>query len=211
MTPGCKKRSEEKMVRDSVSTHSVGSSQAEADHDIDTLAIKLLGFVRRRAKRLQLAFGRYGTGLPKGQDLEDIVAESLASLYGGDRKWDRVKYPDPWAHLVLTSKSLLYNVFSSKERQTTDHEAPEEIVDINRGTPELVYAYEERKNLIYMRLIDRVGSDSQLLKIHDLIEEGYKPVEIAPKLGIPVREVNNLKKRYWRCVSEIASLLDGEA
>jgi DNA-directed RNA polymerase specialized sigma24 family protein len=200
------------MGRDSASTRSAPSNKVDVapDLDIDTLAIKLLGFVRRRAMGLQLISGLHGTGLPKGQDLEDIVAESIASLYGGDRAWDRGKYPDPWAHLVLTAKSLLSNLFTSKDSQLTERRLPEELPDKedNKGTPESVYALQERKNKIYARLVDLVSEDSPLVKVHDLIHEGYKPSEIAPKLGVSVREVNNLKKRYWRFIKEIASSLD---
>jgi DNA-directed RNA polymerase specialized sigma24 family protein len=200
------------MRRDLTATHSKTSSQGDGplDLDVDALAIKLLGFVRRRATRLQLVFGRRGTGLPKGQDLEDIVAESLASLYGGGRRWDRGKYPDPWGHLVLTAKGLLWNLFNSKDLQLTESRPLEELPDKEdkKGTLETALVYQDRKNKIYARLVDLVGADSQLVKVHDLIHEGYKPSEMAVKLGVSTQEVNNLKKRYWRFVKEIASSLD---
>jgi hypothetical protein len=67
---------------------------------LDALAKRLLAFARRFAA-IRGWWLNDADALAKGNTVEDVVRKALVSLYGGDRRWDPTKYPDPWVYLKL--------------------------------------------------------------------------------------------------------------
>jgi hypothetical protein len=183
------------------------------------LAVRLLAFARRRARLKRWWLGS-GGGLAKGKTAEDIACEAMASLFGGPRKWDPGAQPDPWEHLKSLVNNLLSNLVRSKENRTNDRDVQDDAA-VTFSTPEsdLIVAEEEarierRRARGYELLQDGVlgADDPALLELHDLIlkEDIHKPQELAERLNIAVKDVNNLKKRFWRICHRVLGILEKE-
>lgn len=183
------------------------------------LSLRLLAFARRRAAVRRWWLGAAG-GLAKGQTVEDVVCEAVESLFGGKRRWDPASQPDPWEHLKSVVNSLLSNLVRSKENRLNSRDVPQDAV-APQDTPESALlrseeegALEKRRERAYSLLVDQIADadDKKLLALHDLImnENIHKPQELSKRLSIPVAEVNNLKKRFWRACRRVLDILDKE-
>lgn len=184
---------------------------------LDGLAKQLLAFARRFARVQRWWLGEAGA-LAKGNEVEDIVVAALQTLFGGKPRWDPTKYPDPWVYLVLVVKTKLLNLVVSVENRRSVRD-PDDDALVAAETPEtlLLEAEEdatrsERAALAYSLLVDELGDDQLLLQLHDLIvnEDVHKPKLLAQRLGMDVKNVNNLKKRFWRACRRVLDLLEKE-
>jgi DNA-directed RNA polymerase specialized sigma24 family protein len=184
---------------------------------LEALAERLFAFARRFAAIKRWWLGEAGV-LAKGNTVEDVVRTALVSLYGGKRRWDPIKYPDPWVYLVLFVKTELLNLSASSENRLSGRDVDDDAL-ITTETPEdlLLQAHEdagrsERVARAYSLLIDELGNDAELLQLHDLIinEDIHKPKQLAERLGVSVKDVNNLKKRFWRACRRVLAILEKE-
>lgn len=179
---------------------------------LDALAKRLLAFARRYARIQTWWLGEAGA-LAKGNTVEDVVGKVLISLFGalepeayskaGKRRWDPVKYPEPWVYLMLFVKTELRNLSVSSDNQLCDRDVDDEAL-ITTETPEALLLdalvdvdHEQRVQRLYLLLIDEMGNDADLLKLHDCIinEDIRKPKQLAERLCMSVGAINNLKKR----------------
>jgi hypothetical protein len=177
---------------------------------LDGLAKRLLAFARRYAAIHTWWLGEAGA-LAKGNTVEDVVRRALVSLFGevepsrttkaGKRRWDPVKYPEPFVYLMLFVKTELRNLSVSSENTLSSRDVDEDAL-ITNDTPEAILLQmeadaenEERVARAYSLLIDEIGDDNQLSKLHDLAinEDLWKPKRLAERLGMSVKDVNNLR------------------
>jgi DNA-directed RNA polymerase specialized sigma24 family protein len=178
------------------------------------MATRLLALARRMAS-VKRWWHQAPDALAKGRTVEDVVSVAMASLFGGSRKWDPVKEPDPWNHVKSVISSELSNLVTSLENRRTTRGVDDELV-ANTETPrEALLRKEEqaaRRQRAYSLLIEQIGDDDQLVKLHDLIvtEDLHKPQELALRMNITVTEANNLKKRFWRACKKVLAVLKKE-
>jgi DNA-directed RNA polymerase specialized sigma24 family protein len=181
------------------------------------LAIQMLAFARRRAKGRKWWLSCSGS-LAKGEEVEDVVAKAIASLFGGSRKWNRAEYPDPAEHVRSVINSLLSNLVRAKENRLQSRVVSDDI-RAQADDPEQALirkeeeaALERRRERGHLLLIDGLAQDGQLMKLYDLMVNDHviKPQELAMRLGVSVKEVNNLKRRFWRACEKMIDALDRE-
>ncbi len=64
--------------------------------------------------------------LPKGIEVDDLVMDSIASIFDGSRKWDINKKPNLQNHLKTIINSKISNLYSSLEYKTTNRQKASE-------------------------------------------------------------------------------------
>jgi DNA-directed RNA polymerase specialized sigma24 family protein len=183
------------------------------------LSLRLLAFARRRAKVKRWWLGM-ADALAKGNTVDDIVCEAMASLFGGPRRWDPKTQPDVWEHLKSVVNSVLSNLVRAKENRVNKRGVEPDLAAV-RETPEsemLSVEHEEwlerRRVRAYSLLQEEAlgANDEALLSLHDLIlkEDIHKPQELAKRLNVSVNAVNNLKRRFWRICRRVLEVVERE-
>ena len=180
--------------------------------DIDEIvlaefAVRLLAYVRLRAKWMFRWLGADGGDIALGQHCEDIVQESLASLFSRDEKSSQSNIMDPYDHLISTANSKLINLKTKLARRATYGEEfvhDGSLAETTAGgwsTPEESAALKE----LHDGILNVIIEDAQLIAIYDIaFKDGdLSPGRVAEQMKIPVREVDNLKKRLRRSVIEV--------
>lgn len=192
----------------------------EADWDIITL--KVTKHTVYKLKRINWKEQR----LPLGLMPEDIVQEAIGSLFEGNRNWNRIKYPDLIEYLKSVIDSIVSHLYKSKEYKITqpfptieEGQEVEEFLDKadpsadhaiylmpSSNNPEDALLEKEkmkRDETVVNAFFEAIQGDKDLEKIASLIMDGYiKPSVIAKQMGVEVREVYNLQKRFKRKCKE---------
>jgi DNA-directed RNA polymerase specialized sigma24 family protein len=183
------------------------------------LSVRLLAYATRRAKVKRWWLGGAGA-LAKGKMAEDVACEAILSLFGGPRRWEQTSQPDPWLHVKSVVNSILSNLVRAKENRVSNRDVEDDAAS-TQSTPEseMIAAegevwLEKRRALAHSLLQDEIlaADDGTLLSLHDLIvrDDIHKPQELAQRLGTSVRDVNNLKKRFWRICRRVLDILEKE-
>lgn len=181
---------------------------------LNALALRVRDFAQGRANVYRWWLRTAGA-LAKGNTLDDVVANAVASLFGAKRTWDPSAQPDPFEYLKSVVNSELSNLARSADNRKLDR-APEDLDLPGDDTPlsALLDAEEDtelkqQRNRFYSLLIDAISNDNDLLKLHDLfVNDGIdKPQELASRLGMSVTEVNNLKKRFMRACKNVGDTM----
>lgn len=176
---------------------------------LEGLMTRLLAYARRYASVRTWWLGK-GGALAKGYTIEDVVSKAIVSLFGevdpggktGKRRWDPDKYPEPWVYLMLFVKTELRNLSISSENKLSDRDVDDDAL-ITTDTveallleAELEAEHEHRVQRAYSLLVDEMGDDEKLQKLHDEMMGGtFKPKELVERLCMSVKDVNNLKRR----------------
>jgi DNA-directed RNA polymerase specialized sigma24 family protein len=166
----------------------------------------LLAYARRYAA--SIGWKTEDRALARGQGIEDLVQDAMASLYGGSplRRWNETTTPDPFDHLKSFVNSRLSTLARSYDNRRVKHGVdPEEHADPD--TPESLVLMKEtreaddawRKRAVGL-LHDEILADELLIQLHDLMEKEDidTPAELARQLGVSVEDVKNAKKRFRR-------------
>jgi hypothetical protein len=213
----------------SVGTKKASSSSAALVVDIsdpkqvDGLAIRLLAYARWYA-RLRTWWLRDAGALAKGNTIEDVVRYAMISLFGDvdpdaevKRRWDPIKYPDPFVYLMCFVKTELNNLSVSKENRRSKRGVDDDAL-ITTDTAEALLLeaeehppHEARIQRLYELLIDEIGDDERLVKLHDQMMDGtLKPQVLADRLCMSVKDVYNLKKRMRNAADRALRRLEKE-
>jgi len=193
---------------------------------LEGLMKRLLAYARRYASVRTFWLGK-GGGLAKGYTVEDVVQKALVSLFGevdpggkgktGKRRWDPTKYPDPWVYLMLFVKTELRNLSVSSENKLSDRDVEDDALITNDTVESLLLEaeldaeHEQRVQRAYSLLIDEMGNDEQLQKLHDEMMGGtFKPNELADRLCMSVKDVYNLKRRMSNAGKRALARLEKE-
>lgn len=174
--------------------------------DVDGLSVRLLRYVRKR-----MASREADLVLAEGEGADDVAAEAIASLFGGSRRWDPTREPDPWLHVTSVANGLISNLRRSSDAKTMRGIEDDQVAD--GVTPETMLLDRERQawakkanDLLFERIID----DEDLVKMHDLVENESleRPAELAARLGWPrnrVYRANERLQRHWRQIIDTLS------
>ena len=184
----------------------------------DKLAVLLLRYAYAYAA--SVGWRAHDCAIARGQGMEDIAQDALASLYDAtsERPWDREKHPDPMDHLksfvnsrlsTLTRSYEFRNVIRSVEHdRCTDPEHSESIL-IKRELDESQGAWRERaRDLLHEEILN----DDLLMRMHDVMEKEDidKPSELAERLNTSLEEIKNAKKRFKRAWLRVIDTLGPE-
>lgn len=186
--------------------------------DWDKIIFKLTIYTLFKIKRLTW---KYGT-LPQGLTPEDIVMGAINKMFEGERKWNPSKYPDLYIYLKSVVRSDVSHLYEAKEYEiiqpipeTEEGQEIEELLDKADPTSdhaihltssvlnpeEALIEKENMKNdeVTVDLFFEAIKGDKELEDLAALIMEGYtKSAEIAEQMGIDVKEVYNLRKRFRR-------------
>ena len=184
----------------------------------DGIILKLTNYAIFKTNRL---YWKYRT-LPQGLTPEDMVMEAINKMFEGKRKWNPSKNPDLYSYLKSVVDSDISHIYETKEYgltqpfpETEERQEVEELLD--RADPTSDHAIyltppvlNPEETLLEKEKIkgdeatvdlffEAIKGDKKLEDLASLIMEGYtKPAEIAEQMGIDVKEVNNLQKRFRR-------------
>lgn len=192
-----------------------GTATKPVEKDPDKLAVLLFAYAFRYAA--SVGWKAQDRAIARGEGVEDIVQDALASLHGGepDRRWDPEKTPDPMDHLRSFVNSRLSSLARSYDHkkvkfpvdpeQHRDPDNPESLVMEKQGQQEQDAWWERAKDL----LLDEILGDELLLSMHDLMEmeEIDKPAELAARLNLPVETIKNAKKRMKRAWERVIAVV----
>lgn len=195
-------------------------------NQLEGLMKRLLAYARRYASVRTWWLGK-GGALAKGYTIEDVVSKAIVSLFGevdpggkgktGKRRWDPSKYPEPWVYLMLFVKTELRNLSVSSENKLSDRDVDDDAL-ITTDTvedllleAELEAEHEHRVQRAYSLLVDEMGDNEQLQKLHDEMMGGtFKPKELADRLCMSVKDVYNLKRRMSNAGKRALARLEKE-
>ncbi|MBI1945010.1 MAG: hypothetical protein HYS27_04900 [Deltaproteobacteria bacterium] len=192
---------------------------SRTDKQIEELSDQLLVFARGRARRLWWFRGPGTADLPKGNQVEDIVAETMADVLGQTRPWNPSVHPKLFDHLTSVVNSKLWNLHKSKDNRTTDGGADADAVAVRADDLDLtplthLESKEEQalRDHVYGMFIDEISKNNDLVRIHDLIvDEGIeKPRELATRLGLDVGKVYRLKEKLTAITAKIHAVFVAE-
>jgi DNA-directed RNA polymerase specialized sigma24 family protein len=186
-----------------------GATAIRGPDDLDeaqlaAYAQRLLAHVRWRAKRLLGWLHTNGTDLALGVSCQDIMQEALASLYGPPQPWDPIACPDPWDHLVSVANSKIVGLQQKLRRRAVHGEKVAHDGELSEADEKGILPPDEAFGF-HDEVLAAIIDDDQLVQLFDLaVKDGELfPQDVAAKLGIPVREVDNVKKRLRRRVNEV--------
>jgi hypothetical protein len=185
------------------------------DTDPERLAVRLLAYAIRRAA--SLGWKAEDSVLARGQGVEDVVQDAIASLSGGDKRkrWDPATTPDPMDHLRPFVNSRLSTLSRSYENRKVKYQVdteahPASDDPLNEVMDRQLRPWRQRAADL---LVDAILGDDLLLRLYDLLEGGgveQKPAALAAQLGVPVAEVKNALKRFWRAWERVRQVLARE-
>ncbi|MBV8758832.1 MAG: hypothetical protein JO257_16205 [Deltaproteobacteria bacterium] len=190
------------------------------------LSKRLLAYARRYASLRTWWLGKAGA-LAKGFTVEDVVCKAMVSLFGevepavrdkrGPRRWDSVKYPEPWVYLMVFVKTELRNLSVSSENRRSERDVDDDALITNDTAESLLLEaeldaeHEQRVQRAYLLLVEEIGDDASLQQLHDLMFDGIcKPQLLAERLSMSVKDVNNLKKRMSNAAKRALQRLEKE-
>lgn len=185
----------------------------------------LTNYAQRKIYRIRW---RYETDtLPKGQTAADIALEAIKDIFDGNRKWNLSKNPDLYTYLTSIVDSKISHLYELKEHKLTksmpiteEGREVEELLDKadptsdhaiyltpSSNNPEDILLEKEkikRDETAVNAFFEAIHGDKDLEKLASLIMDGYvKPSEIAEQMGVEVKEVYNLQKRFRRKCKEL--------
>jgi DNA-directed RNA polymerase specialized sigma24 family protein len=144
---------------------------------------------------------------------EDVVQELILSLIEGRRTWDREKVPDINTFVRINLRSIVSNL-RDKEKNLinfgnyiADEEACMEYIDRLHHIPNnrIEHELEMREGLkICFDALEAKG-DIKCLKVMQCLLDQLKNNEISDRLDLPLREVQNIKKRIKKVLSKVIS------
>jgi len=198
----------------STETHSLLDSA-----DWNTLGKKMLArAIWRGSTRYKITSK---TIFARGYSVEDVVSHIIISVYEGTRIWepDKIGLEDwlmnqvdsvmDWFNKLVENKEITFDEADSTDQDDNPEIAAIKSVEIKTAltygppNPEISLLKkidENNAEKLINSLFDSLSTDPALqdlfITIMDL--EDAKPSEVADRMGIPVKEINNLKKRFNR-------------
>ena len=165
---------------------------------------RLVYFANGRCKRLYW-HGVLGGPAREGQTGEDFVQDAIRLFFEGRRQWNPEK-----CDLKKFLEGVVYSItgHSAENNENTDTVRNSPKVDENGNEQDIIsqiaddqLPYEEQEEValretLLFGFMESLENEPELFKVFELIYEGEnKPAKIAEKLGIKVKEVNNIQKR----------------
>lgn len=199
-----------------------------ATADWETLGKKMLArAIWRGSQRYRIT---NTTIFARGCSIEDVISYIIQSAFEGNRKWDpqekdledwllsQVDSVMDWWLKLRENRNLVYEEFESAGRKE-DHENKfvqsselEIVLRYGPPSPETLIIKdmdEEEAKELYNALFDDAADDPELQEILLVMIDMDNPTprDIAEKLGIPVEDVYNRKKRLKRRLDKVMTAL----
>jgi RNA polymerase sigma factor (sigma-70 family) len=187
-----------------------GASTQDAEVlDLKGYGVRLLAYAHRRARSYRWWHGP--VALAKGNEVEDIVQRALLELW---KKWDTARPPDPWRYLISTVNSLIWRLVRSPDNRRTDAlETADELESTEDSPLDVVLSEEDQRwrEHVHDCLLEELLEHEDLLRLHDLAEKEdmHEPRFVAERLGLEVKQVNNMKKRINRIYARVLERVRG--
>jgi len=199
-----------------------------ASADWETLGKKMLArAVWRGTTRYRITSK---TIFARGYSIEDVVSRIIQSVFEGWRKWDpsekdledwllsQVDSVIDWWLKLRENKNVAYEEFENTE-QKEDHQASiirstelETVLQYGPPDPETLVVKdidEEEAKELYNTLFDDTSDEPELQEVILAMMEidDPKPSDVAEKLGVPVEDIYNRKKRLKRRLDNVMAAL----
>jgi DNA-directed RNA polymerase specialized sigma24 family protein len=175
-------------------------------------------YALRKARRLYWQ-GIMDGNMPTGQEAADVVLEAIEDLLTGKRSWDPSIQPNLFAHLRSIIDSKLSHLVESWANRhvrtesalsTEDNNAtgsPSPHVQFSEPTPSpaemMLRAEEERlAEEFFWGFYEYLSDEPLLQKVIECIDDDLKPAEMAAHLGVPQKEIYNIRKRLQRRLAD---------
>lgn len=140
---------------------------------------------------------------------EDIVHTAIIKTMSGERQWNPEKV-DLFFHLIMTIRSILSNLSRSGDnRFVGELVSPEDVQEASPNNPEAIA--ESRSQLSHLlAFFDENHPDLRPLLDAIVEGEGAKTPELSKSMGLPHREVHNLRRRLQRALEGYRKALVGD-
>jgi len=185
-----------------------------AEQDPDRLALLLLRYAYQYAA--SVGWKVQDRAIARGEGIEDLVQDALASLHGGDpkRRWDCQKHPDPMDHLRSFVNSRLSSLARCYDRKHVKYSVDPEQHAVTETPESLLMRDQEEAWRARLRdlVLTEILGDSVLVAVYDLLEkeEVASPAELAQRLNLSLEDAKNAKKRFRRVWERAIATLDAE-
>ena len=143
-------------------------------------------------------------GLPRGWTADDVVLDTIASVLDGTRTIDlhRQELLDGLRSIVNSKVSAL--VQRMEHRTTVHAQNGVPISALHSGADEDVSCLPDSQTDLESLLSEvRRGMAPELIPVLEEMVDGYRPAEIAIRLGIPVEAVYGLVRRARAHVAKV--------
>lgn len=187
----------------------------------DDIIPRLVAHASKKSKRLFWR-GIYGGPFPEGNEVMDLINQTIEKVLVGQRQWDPDASPDLFVYLKSIVDSDLNHLADSAENrrmradtlssQGNDCDAGEQEISIahmmpaDTPTPEevlLLREDEDRCEEFFWGFYESLADKPVLQKIVECIwDDVEKPVEIAERMGVPVNEIYNSRKQLQRRLND---------
>lgn len=192
--------------------------KALEDQLTDEVVKRLIAYADYKTRRRYWQ-GILGGELPEGNEAGDLVAQAVERVLDGRRKWDPGKDPDLLEYLKSVIDSLASNLvkgWANRHMRTDAALTPPRERERGRGVfddfhgerndPEEELLQKERiqqADDFLWPLLEDLDDDLLLQQMVECIVDGVtKPAEIAEKVGVKKKEVNNAKKRLKKRIEK---------
>lgn len=192
-----------------------------ADQPWEEITARLTYYALRESKRLYWQ-GILNGAFPGGLESKDIVAIAIEKVLKGERNWNPDTHPNLLYYLKGVIDSDLNHLAESEENRVLRSESVlSDAVDCNEDAPKTGYfdklatsmphpeevfiqkELEKKSDEFLWGLYDFLNDTPVLQKIVECIIDGIdKPSDIAGTLGMPVKDIYNLKKKLQRRLEE---------
>lgn len=189
--------------------------------ELERLIARLTLHAHQKMKRLTWRGGcltRAG-GAAGGVGPEDLAQQAVMAVLNPcpeqGRSWNPETHPDLEQYLVGTIDSLVSNLVSradnrKERRPATTPDGEEIVIEISNDgcEPVKLLIDTEAARTFLEEATKALGDDEEAVEVLELLHADMsKPQEIADYLGIPVADVNNIKKRILRKLQKCERLM----
>ena len=173
-------------------------------------------YALRKARRLYWQ-GIMDGNMPSGNEAADIVLEAIEDVLAGTRSWNPSTQPDLFVHLRSIVDSKLSHLVESKANRSirseamlsTEEDHPSALLvqfPDSSPSPDQIVSQAEEEQLaeeFFWGFFEYLKDEPLLQQVSECIVDGItKPAEVATRLGVPPKEVYNMRKRLQRRLTE---------
>ena len=183
------------------------------EHNWEDTLPRLLLFSLRRIRRITW-HGAKGECPPAGKMAEDFVMSVIEKVFSGQRKWDPQAYPDLLKYLFgvihsdinhlaesIENRSVMRPESQLKSTEEDKERAIEKFPSQTLSQEKILLGAEkqEKAEEFLFGFIDFLGDEQKLIDLVECIMDDFvRPKDIARKMQVEIKDINNMKKRMQR-------------
>jgi len=168
----------------------------------------------KMSRRLTLAAHKLLRG-KSWEDAEDLAQRAIAQLFdtASYAQWDREKHPDLFDHLAGVVVGLISNrrQLASRRNKSLDDDQWDELPGKAPTNEEALGDRElAAKTVEILGAELRADGDHDALRLLECFEDGVtEAAEQAERTGLPIAQIRNARKRFYRRTEELKRRLTG--